>query len=391
MPVDTIDQTISALYDAGATDDEITGILKEKFGAKPGIVSRTASGIWANANPIAMIKGVADAVMHPVDTYNGLVDKSAENFTEAKDLLKKGEYGHAIHHGIAAVVPPYNIVTHAGDEMRKGNVAGGVGEAIGAGLSVRAPQAVIKGAPAALRVANRATVAGANFLESNPAAAATVGAGVGYMHGGVPGALEGAMGGGLVPRLLKAARQMGKAEEAPKPTLPSRLVKSPVSSGNSLQSILDDMRKPPSAESVSLPPETSLSPGYEDQIRQMGQRAEGKIAPAETSPPLLAVPDLPFKLNKVDIARITALDKELGAEQTARALRHDPRFVTMSAAERVQAVRTISQEVPGALPAKGVAAIDAKFNAINPLMRAQYVETWKTVNPAVYAYLRGKL
>jgi hypothetical protein len=64
----------------------------------------------------------------------------------------------------------------------------------------------------------------------------------------------------------------------------------------------------------------------------------------------------------------------------------------MSAAQRTEVVRSVTQgSAPGALPAAAAAAIDAKFAEINPLMRAQYVESWKDVNPAVYAYLRQKV
>lgn len=480
MP-DTIDETIAALLEAGADEKEIPALLKEKFGksspppSTPGAVSRFASGVWKNANPLAMVTGAVNAVSHPLDTYEALKQASADNFTEAGRLVGDGQYGHALHHGIAAVIPPYNIVTHAGDEMRKGNTAGGVGEAVGAGLV----PAVVAEAPAVAKASlngvNRAAVAGANVLEKNPALSTVAGAGLGYAHGGLLGAVEGAMGGGVLPRILKIARQMGPAEEVPvvKPPVPSRLVKTPAPKTNPLQGVVEEARTalenrpqsvslpdelslpasyedsitsaaqraekadavrpapaPPKPvvpsrlvkspepkvdpltqaveqartaledrpQSVSLPSEASLPLGYENQIAQLAQKANKADAakpaptPAPASPaPVVVESDLPFKITKVDAARITALDKELGAESTARSLRHDPRFASMSHAERVQAVRKISQEPARALPGKGMRAIDEKFNAIEPSKRAAYVETWKAHNPAVYAYLQAKL
>lgn len=96
------------------------------------------------------------------------------------------------------------------------------------------------------------------------------------------------------------------------------------------------------------------------------------------------------KQTKADVARITALDKELGSVEAARALRHDPRFAGMSAEERVNAIRSLSSEIPNDLPAKATRAIDIKFDALHPSKRAAYIDSWKTVNPAVYRYLLSK-
>lgn len=509
MP-DAVDETISKLHNAGASDDEITQIIKEKFG--PGMLSRFGSGVAANANPVAMLAGLSSMVQHPVDTYNGLVDKSAENFTEAKRLLDKGEYGHALHHGIAAVIPPYNVVTHAGDELRAGNVAGGLGEAVGAGLSAKAPglvkavaedpallikapiaagKATVNGAKATLDLANKAAVGGANIIENNPAISTLAGAGLGYMHSGAMGALEGATGGGVLPRLLKMAQRVGNvagedtapAVAAPK-VAPSALVKSTEPGMNTpqgLQSILDELRQAPEqTPGSSLPPESALPAGYEDQIKEMTRKAGraalassqdepvaaptppspsnaggalisggGKApsltdtllsaledarksgtspdavelppsselppayqaqvkdmaakadrpAPVATPPPVApsapppVVPQTsqPFVPTKADVARITAMDKELGAKETARALRHDPRFAGTTHAERMATVRALSLEKPNTLPAGAMKAIDVKFNAVAPAERATYAESWKSLNPAVYNYLLTKL
>lgn len=103
-----------------------------KIGAAPeqsGPGSRFLTGL-ANAVSGA-VTGPLMAIRHPVDTYNGLVDASARNFAEAKDLYDKGEYGHAAHHAIAGVIPPYSAVTEAGDKMRAGDTAGALGSAVG--------------------------------------------------------------------------------------------------------------------------------------------------------------------------------------------------------------------------------------------------------------------
>lgn len=415
---DTIDATIAALHDAGASDDEITGLLKEKFGKKeePGSISRFVSGVARNANPIGIIQGAASAVMHPQDTYNALVEQSSGNFREAKDLANKGEYGHALHHGVAAVIPPYNIVTHAGDEMRKGNTAGGVGEAVGAGITANAPaiikgttRAVVANAPKALSAANTGAKAVVQFAEKNPAVTTALGGAVGYAHGGVLGAIEGAAGGGFIGRLLRATERLSEkntpAPVRPRPPVP-QVNPRQITSGQPVLPVPEDpsfVRGVPAAlpAKEAVPGQKLLTEGrrvfnlpheMEDSSYVRAVSANG-TAPGVVAPPApaSAVPGLPFKLTKVDVARITALDKELGSAEAARTLRHDPRFATMTAPERVAAIRQISTETPQTLPAKGMRAIDEKFNAINPLMRAAYVETWKTVNPAVYTYLQSKL
>lgn len=121
-----------------------------KIGAapdQPSAGSRFLSNLASGLSGI--VTGPAMAILHPVDTYNGLVDQSARNFAEAKDLYDKGEYGHAAHHAIAGVIPPYSGVTDAADKLRAGDTAGAMGQAVAAGV---APE-VARGTGAVLRKA----------------------------------------------------------------------------------------------------------------------------------------------------------------------------------------------------------------------------------------------
>jgi hypothetical protein len=388
-----MDEELKAIVDrmvaAGESDDNIGLVIQNYKPAESGM-SRFVEGVKRNANPITIFSSLKDAVMHPMRTLEGMEQQANEHFTEAGEQWDKGDYGHSVMHGIAGAVPPFGIVTHAGDEIRKGNTAGALGEATGAALAAKMP-AMVKKAPAAasatLRGANKVAVAGADMLENNPALATVVGAGVGYAQGGIPGAITGATGGGLVSRIIKALDRGKTAPAAPAvpPVAPPRVPQTT----NLLTEGARPMPAGPDPSFVRSVPATygePMSPGVID--------APPVASPAPSAPGIVA-PSTPTNLpnfSKVDIARISALDKELGAANAARALRHDPRFASMSAAQRTEVVRSVTQgSAPGALPAAAAAAIDAKFAEINPLMRAQYVESWKDVNPAVYAYLRQKV
>jgi ElaB/YqjD/DUF883 family membrane-anchored ribosome-binding protein len=335
--------------DLPRTQSNDRGTSAEQLSAIRGFVGSAAEAL------AAPLKFAASAITDPAGTYEGLVDASARNFTEAKRLYDKGEYGHAAHHAIAGVVPPYGVVTEAGDRMREGDIAGALGEAVGTGLTPRVSGAVVRIAknPApVLRVANRAATAAADFAENNPGVTAGLGAAVGYAHGGPLGVIEGAVGGGTMGRLL---RMVDRVKSGTEPAPAVETGRAPISPA--------EQSGGPSTAPISI----------QDQLIAELARREG----------------LPFKVTKADVDRITALDRELGSQQTARALRHDPRFAGLSAADRQNAIRTISQEQAGALPQRAQRVFDETWDGLKT--RAdQIAYIAEQTNPAVKAYLSSK-
>jgi hypothetical protein len=339
---------VQRMIDAGEPEENIATVIQHYNApeSQPSALSRFASGV-TNAL-VAPIESAAQAVRHPIDTYNGLVDQSAKNFEEAQRILNEEhpDYGHALAHGIAAVLPPFGVVTDAADKIRSGDYAGAAGEAVGTGLvpavyggGVR----LVKKSGPVIRVAgnaaNRAVGAATDALERNPALSTGVGAAVGYAHSGVPGAIEGALGGGAFGRLLRMAEQLrpaatataDAAEAAPRSSRPIGDVNSQLGQALLQQEL-----------GGSAPPAESVTP-------------QAPAAPAASVP---ASPTPAMRITKADRARITALDRERGATDTARALRHDPRFANLSPVERVAAIRAISDEPPQTLPATARAAYD---------------------------------
>jgi hypothetical protein len=82
MP-DTIDQTIASLHDAGATDEEITGILKEKFGQPT----------RAEADPKDIASGIYDAPRSDapgmLDVAKGFAKGAMNTVYQGGDLIRR--------------------------------------------------------------------------------------------------------------------------------------------------------------------------------------------------------------------------------------------------------------------------------------------------------------
>lgn len=108
-------------------------------------LGRTLSNAWENLNPIAGVKSLASAVMHPVNTYQSMVDASSGEFQKAKAEWEKGHYSEAIGHGAAGALPVIGpAAAQAGEEIGKGDVAGGVGHGLGLVGSIVAPELLPK-------------------------------------------------------------------------------------------------------------------------------------------------------------------------------------------------------------------------------------------------------
>jgi hypothetical protein len=95
-------------------------------------LGRFASNLGEKLNPVAAVKGVVQAVTHPVDTYHAAVDASAQQFGKAREAYQQGRYSEAVGHGVAGALPVIGpAAADVGEQIGRGDVAGGLGGATG--------------------------------------------------------------------------------------------------------------------------------------------------------------------------------------------------------------------------------------------------------------------
>lgn len=112
---------------------------------QPSPLRRFARGVWENLNPIEAAKGAAQAVMHPVDTFHGIVNAAGEQFGKAQEDYNQGHYSEMIGHGLAGAIPIVGpAAAKAGEAIGGGDIAGGLGQGAGLIGSIVAPEAVGK-------------------------------------------------------------------------------------------------------------------------------------------------------------------------------------------------------------------------------------------------------
>ena len=117
-----------------------------------GPVSRFASGVWDQVNPIAAIAGVAHAVQHPADTVMGIVQAHKDQFDKALDAWHRGEHVEAAGHLLGSAIPIIGPAaakigeTIGGDDGgTPPDVAKGLGQATGLVGSMLLPGALKSG------------------------------------------------------------------------------------------------------------------------------------------------------------------------------------------------------------------------------------------------------
>jgi hypothetical protein len=131
--------------------------------------SRFLSNAGEILNPVAMVKGVVDAVSHPVRTAENIYAASADQGSKALTAAREGRYVEAAGHtaGMVPIIGP--AAAEAGEQIASGDVAGGLGKGaamLALPLAPRGVQAVRKAAaklpesvPAALESGAQARVA----------------------------------------------------------------------------------------------------------------------------------------------------------------------------------------------------------------------------------------
>lgn len=139
-----------------ASPDDYTNQAPQPEGSAAG---RFLSNAGQMLNPIAAAKGIAGAVQHPIDTATNIYNASADQYQQAKDNYAQGRYSEAIGHGLGVIPLIGPAAAGAGEQIAAGDIAGGLGKAVG----MLAPFAV-KGALEA-RVASKARAGAPAILE----------------------------------------------------------------------------------------------------------------------------------------------------------------------------------------------------------------------------------
>ncbi len=120
---------------------------------------RFFSNLGAALNPVTAAEGVYAAVRHPIDTITNIVGQQVAQGKQAASDFGQGRYSEAVGHGLAAALPVLGpAAAAAGEQIGRGDVAGGLGSATGLLAPVVAPVA-LRGAKAALPASLKASIA----------------------------------------------------------------------------------------------------------------------------------------------------------------------------------------------------------------------------------------
>lgn len=128
--------------------------------AEGSATSRFLSNAGEMLNPVNIAKGVYGAVRHPIDTATAIGQSHVDQFSKARTALNEGRMSEAFGHGLATITPVLGpVAAEAGEQIGSGDVAGGMGKAVGVLAPVGIPSAVrqVKRAASAATPASVAT------------------------------------------------------------------------------------------------------------------------------------------------------------------------------------------------------------------------------------------
>lgn len=121
-----------AVGEAESSPEPMTGSAAGRF----------ASGVGSMLNPIAMVKGLASAVTHPVQTLEHIGAASVDQLRQARTAAGEGRYLEAAGH-VAGSIPLIGpAAVEAGEQIASGDVAGGLGKGVGMLAPVAAGSAI---------------------------------------------------------------------------------------------------------------------------------------------------------------------------------------------------------------------------------------------------------
>lgn len=166
---------------------------------RPSASSRFGSGLLSGLG-ITTNEEAKQFFTHPIKTFMDSIEAQGKLAQQAKDAYEKGDYAGAVQHGLNYLLPFIGQQTdQAGNQLKTGDIAGGIGRTLGASIPLAAasPEVRAGAASAASSAADtgaaaiRAGARGANtVLQKAPGSiGGAVGAGLGRASG-IPGATE---------------------------------------------------------------------------------------------------------------------------------------------------------------------------------------------------------
>ena len=108
---------------------------------------RFFSNIGEQLNPVAAVKGIAQAVSSPIETGRALYEGQMQQFDKAGEAYAQGRYSEMLGHGMAGTLPLVGpAAAGAGEQIAAGDIAGGLGAGTGLAASVIGVRPIAKGA-----------------------------------------------------------------------------------------------------------------------------------------------------------------------------------------------------------------------------------------------------
>lgn len=106
-------------------------------------LSNLARDYWQKVNPVEAVKGVAQAVAHPIDTLSAIGQAQDERRIQAEEAFKRGDYATGARHVIEYLIPVLGPeIGREGDKAQAGNVGGAVGGTLGIATNVVLPSKI---------------------------------------------------------------------------------------------------------------------------------------------------------------------------------------------------------------------------------------------------------
>lgn len=129
-------------YDALAAQHGGMAAQQQPKGVKEQLADFGKS-LWQQINPVSGLKGMAQAVAHPVNTVNQDVQARQAVLDKAHEELSKGNYADGAAYWLYAHTPLIGAqLAHAGQQFQQGNYGAGAGESTGIGLNLAGPKAL---------------------------------------------------------------------------------------------------------------------------------------------------------------------------------------------------------------------------------------------------------
>lgn len=136
---------VDAPNQGGMADTARRANERVKTSQQPSAMRRFVGGAAEMLNPITMVQGAYQMVRHPLDTYEGMVDQSAQQFVKARDAYARGGISEAIGHSAAGVIPIIGpLAAEIGEQAGEGDIAGAAGKTFGLLAGPKAVKEAVK-------------------------------------------------------------------------------------------------------------------------------------------------------------------------------------------------------------------------------------------------------